>query len=401
MSLAVAQVSKMHRVTQAGHTAAHEHADPWLIAALAGLLSFGMVMVYSTTIAVDSGLLSANHNALIKHSVHMAIGLILLFGVMFLPVDRIQQHSFKIVGIGIFLLALVLFPGLGKEVNGSTRWLSIAGFSFQPSEFVKVFMVIYTADYVTRRQNSLHSFRYGVWNIALITGCISVLLLIEPDFGSTAVIMLAVMAMMFLGGVRIWHFALCVLVAAALLALLTWISPYRVERVTSFLNPWEDPFNSGFQLVQALIAFGRGEWLGVGLGASIQKLFYLPFAHTDFMVAVIGEELGFTGVLVLLCLFALLLWRGFLLARRAEKQQNFFAARLAQGISILIVLHAIINIGVNMGVLPTKGLTLPFLSYGGSSLIANLIGMGLLFGIDRELRINGSPSKFRNRKKRV
>jgi cell division protein FtsW len=213
-----------------------------------------------------------------------------------------------------------------------------------------------------------------------------VLLLREPDFGSMVVITATVLGMMFLGGVRFWHFLACIGAGAAGMVVLTLISPYRMERVTSFLNPWSDPFDSGFQLVQALIAFGRGEWFGVGLGASVQKLHYLPAANTDFLLAVIGEELGFVGVALVITLFALLAWRAFAIARRADLTGNVFAARLAQGIGLLLGLQSIINMGVNLGVLPTKGLTLPFMSYGGSSMLASCLALGVLLAVDRETR---------------
>ena len=222
--------------------------------------------------------------------------------------------------------------------------------------------------------------------MAVVITVVGVLLLLEPDFGSAVVIAATVVTMMFLGGVKVAHFLLCIGMGAGLFTALAMTSAYRLQRVMSFMDPFSDPFNSGFQLVQALIAIGRGEWFGVGLGNSIQKLFYLPHAHNDFLLAVIGEELGFIGLLVLIGLFAMLIFRIFRLAMLAERSGRMFESRVAQGIGVLLAIQAIINIGVNLGVLPTKGLTLPFMSYGGSSLIANCMLMGVLFAIDREVR---------------
>jgi cell division protein FtsW len=259
-------------------------------------------------------------------------------------------------------------------------------FNLQPSELAKLFVIVYVAGYLVRKQEELRFFTQGILMISIVLAVIGMLLLQEPDLGSVVVMCLTVFAMLFLGGVRFWHFMAVVAAAVGGMVLLTIVSPYRMARITGFLDPWADPFNTGFQLTQALIAFGRGEWLGVGLGASIQKMFYLPAAHTDFLFAVLAEELGLIGVLAVIVLFAVIVWRAFRIAASAERNGQIYAARLAQGLGLLIGVQAMINMGVAMGALPTKGLTLPFLSYGGSSMIASCLGAGLLLMIEREQR---------------
>jgi cell division protein FtsW len=271
-------------------------------------------------------------------------------------------------------------------VNGSTRWLAVGPIRMQPAEVAKLCMVIYAAGYLTRKRESLGDFTQGVLIIGIVLAALALLLLLQPDFGSSVVITVTVGAMLFLGGIRFWHFLLCLLVGITATVVLAYIEPYRWARVTSFLNPWSDPYDSGFQLAQALIAFGRGEWLGVGLGESIQKLYYLPHANNDFLLAVIAEELGVAGVLAVIGLFGIVLWRAFAIARRAELAGKVYAARLAQGLGLLLIFQAIVNMGVNMGVLPTKGLTLPFMSYGGSSMLSSCVAVGLLLMVDRDSR---------------
>jgi cell division protein FtsW len=247
-------------------------------------------------------------------------------------------------------------------------------------------MIVYAAGYLVRKQEELKFFTQGILMISIVLAVIGMLLLQEPDLGSVVVISLTVFAMLFLGGVRFWHFTAVVGAGLGGMALLTFLSPYRMARITGFLDPWADPFNTGFQLTQALIAFGRGEWLGVGLGASIQKMFYLPAAHTDFLFAVLAEELGLLGVLACMALFGVIVWRAFQIARSAEINGQIYAARLAQGVGLLLGMQAMINMGVNMGALPTKGLTLPFVSYGGSSMIVCCLAAGLLLRVGREQR---------------
>jgi len=256
----------------------------------------------------------------------------------------------------------------------------------QPSELMKIAALIYFADYLARKKEDLHLFKVGIINVGLVVGLIGLLLLLQPDFGTTVVLVTTVAGMMFLAGVRFWHFLVSISVAAALMTVLMWMEPYRVARLMSYRDPWADPFGSGFQLVQALIAIGRGEWFGIGLGSSIQKLFYLPHAGNDFLIAVIGEELGAFGIFGVLILFGIILWRSFVIAGRALDRGFRFAGFLAQGIGLLLCLQASVHIAVNTGLLPTKGLTLPLMSYGGSSMLSSMIAIGLLLAVDRQCR---------------
>ncbi len=282
-------------------------------------------------------------------------------------------------------------PGVGKTVNGSTRWLPLGVFSLQVSEFAKLCMAIYLAGYLVRRGREVReSFRGFLKPIAVLS-IASLLLLLEPDFGAAVILMSMGMGMLFLGGVRLGQFGLLLLLVLGALSVLAISSPYRMERLTAFLNPWADPFDSGFQLTQALIAIGRGSWFGEGLGSSIQKLFYLPEAHNDFLFAVLAEELGLFGVVAVVGLYAYVLWRCFAVGAAAEQRGHFFGGYLAYGLGIWLGLQAFINMGVNMGILPTKGLTLPLMSAGGSSLLAMSAAIGLLLRIHRELGETVSP----------
>lgn len=360
--------------------------DVWLAGAVLALLTLGLVMVYSATIASGDRSLEINTVPFSSHLIHITLGLLLIVGVRCTPPDWWQGMSKPLLLAAMLGLIIVLLPGVGINVNGSTRWISLGGLRVQPAEMAKVITVMYVAGYLVRKREVLGQFTQGIVIVSMVISAISVLLLLQPDFGSVVVIAASVMAMLYLGGVRLFHFLICIAFAAITLVALVWIEPYRLQRITSFMNPWSDPFDSGFQLVQALIAFGRGEWFGVGLGASIQKLDYLPHASNDFLLAVIAEELGLVGVTVVVVLFAVLLWRAFVIARRAERIGMLYAARLAEGIGLLVVVQAMINMGVNMGSLPTKGLTLPLMSHGGSSILATCFALGLLFSIERATR---------------
>jgi cell division protein FtsW len=363
--------------------------DPWLLAAAGMLLMLGLVMVYSASIAYAERATGNGSYFLVRHAAHIAVGFGLFVVVLRVPV-RLWEHAGPYLLLtGIVLLALVLVPGLGSHVNGSARWIRLGLFNLQPSELMKLFMIVYVAGYLVRKQDELANFTQGILMMSLVVAVIGVLLLQEPDLGSLAVIGFTVFAMLFLGGVRFWHFALVSGLGIGGVAALTIIAPYRLGRVTSFLDPWAEPFGSGFQLTQALIAFGRGEWFGVGLGASVQKLHYLPAAHTDFVFAVLGEELGLIGVLAVIALCGVLVVRAFAIARAAEDASQPYHARLAQGLGLLLGVQAVVNMGVNMGALPTKGLTLPFVSYGGSSMIVCCVALGLLARIGRETNVRG------------
>jgi len=366
----------------------HLMMDTWLAMAVATLLLFGVVMVYSASISLAQKTTGNDAYFLFRHLLHLTAALITMTLVMRVRLGVFERSGPFLLLVGMGLLVAVLLPGIGTTINGSTRWLHFGPLNIQPSELMKFFMLIYVSGYLVRKEELLSSFTQGVLVIGVVLAVTGVLLLAEPDLGTLVVMSLATIAMMFLAGVRFRYFLMILTVAVSAVVLLTIISPYRMERVTGFLNPWADPFDSGFQLVQALIAFGRGEWFGVGLGASVQKLFYLPAAHTDFVLAVIAEELGLVGVWFVIFLFGVVVHRGFQIARRAEANGLLYGARVAQGSALLLGLQAMINMGVNMGVLPTKGLTLPFISAGGSSLIVSCCLVGLMFRVDYEARLH-------------
>jgi cell division protein FtsW len=286
--------------------------------------------------------------------------------------------------VAIALLALVLIPGIGHVVNGSRRWLRLLGVNFQPSEAARVLLLIYLCGYLVRREEELRTTVLGFLKPLAVLGGAALLLLAEPDFGSGVVLLVTSVGVLFLAGMRLWHFlGLCALGFVAVAAIAV-SSAYRVKRLTAFLDPWADPFNTGFQLTQSLIAIGRGEWFGVGLGASVQKLFYLPEAHTDFVFAVLAEELGFVGIVAVVLLVLALVYRALTIARLAAAAGLKFQSYLAAALGIWLGLQAFINMGVNMGLLPTKGLTLPLLSYGRSSLLVTLGWIGVLLRIYHE-----------------
>ena len=362
------------------------HWDLVLVLCVGALLLFGLIMVYSASVSAAARTGNATHY-LTRHGVNLLIGVVAMWLLMGTPIRWWEKAGPYLLLFGLGLLIIVLIPGVGTQVNGSVRWLRLGFANIQPSEFMKLFMLVYVAGYLARRRDELHHFSKGILIICVVLAVTGTLLLLEPDLGTLVVLTLSVFGMLFLAGVRFQHFIATLGVALAGMVLLTIMSPYRLMRVTGFLDPWADPFNSGFQLVQALIAFGRGEIFGVGLGASVQKLFYLPAAHTDFLLAIVAEELGLIGVLAIMALFGLFILRGFAIARQAEAAGQVYAARLAQGISLLVGIQAMCNMGVNMGVLPTKGLTLPFMSYGGSSVLVCCMLAGLLLRIERETRM--------------
>lgn len=353
------------------------------------LLALGTVMVYSASIAVaEAGRASGNQPTfyLMRHAMFLAIGVAAALIAFQVPTSVWQRYALHLFLIGLVLLLLVLIPGIGREVNGARRWIPLVFFNLQPSELMKVFAVLYAADYTVRKAAFMHSLRRGflpMFVVMLLTGG---LLLREPDFGAFVVITVIAMGILFLGGMNWKLFAglFVMLVAGFVTLILT--SPYRLQRVMGFIDPWADEYGKGYQLSHALIAFGRGEWFGVGLGASVEKLFYLPEAHTDFLLAVIAEELGFIGVLAITLMFVWIVLRAFAIGRRAALQERFYAALVAQGIGLWIGVQAIINMGVNMGVLPTKGLTLPLLSFGGSAITATCVAIAILLRIDWEGR---------------
>jgi cell division protein FtsW len=360
--------------------------DGWLLGAAVALLALGLVMVASASVSLADRQFGQPFYYSLRQFLFVGVGLAAAAVVVRTRLMYWEKGGVVLLIVGAALLVMVLIPGVGRQVNGSTRWLPFGVFNLQASELVKLFVIVYLAGYLVRRGEEVRNSIKGFLKPLAILAVLSVLLLLEPDFGSTAVMFATALAMMFLAGVRLWEFFALLAVVVAALAGLAMSSPYRLERLTTFLNPWADPFNSGFQLTQALIAIGRGEWFGVGLGGSIQKLFYLPEAHTDFLFAVLAEELGLLGVVSVIVLFTLVVWRAFVIAYRSEQSGNRFAGYLAYGIGMWIGLQAFINMGVNMGALPTKGLTLPLMSYGGSSIIVMCIAVALVLRVDYETR---------------
>lgn len=358
-----------------------------LIACAFALLATGVVMVYSASISIaEKSAHGAHTHYLFRHAIALAVGLACALVAFQFPLRFWQRAAPALFVAGAALLVLVLIPGVGKEVNGSQRWLPLKFFTLQPSELMKLAVVLYAADYTVRKAALMDSISRSflpMLGVMLLTGA---LLLQEPDFGAFAVITVIGLTMLFLGGMNWKLFAgmFALLVSGFVALILT--SPYRMRRLTSFMDPWDDPLGRGYQLSHSLIAFGRGEWLGVGLGASIEKQFYLPEAHTDFLLAVIAEELGFIGIATVIALFVALTMRAFAIGRVAATLEREFAALTAQGIGVWIAVQAIINMGVNMGLLPTKGLTLPLLSFGGSALLANCLALAILLRVDWENR---------------
>ena len=353
------------------------------------LMAIGLVMVYSASIATAEASRYTGANPayfLLRHAVFLGAALTGAIVVFLLPVRFWQKCAPLAFLAGLALLALVLVPGIGREVNGARRWLDLGAITVQPSELVKLAAVLYAADYTVRKHAVLKSFRRGLLPMLAVMMFVSWLLLREPDFGALVVIAVTAFGILFLGGMNGRHFAALVAMLALGFALLVLTSEYRMQRIFGFMDPWTDPFGRGYQLSHALIAFGRGEFLGVGLGASVEKLFYLPEAHTDFLLAVIAEELGFLGVAAVIGLFTWVVMRAFAIGRQAALRERHFAALAAQGIGIWIGFQALINMGVNMGLLPTKGLTLPLMSFGGTVLLANCVALALLLRIDWENR---------------
>lgn len=356
------------------------------------LMLFGMVMVYSASIALPDSPKYANYknsHFLIRQAIFVVVALIAGALVFRIPLATWQKYApYLFVGTLVLLVA-VLIPGLGKGVNGAKRWLSFKVFNLQPSELMKLFMVLYAADYTVRKQEYMHKLTKGFVPMLAAVAVVGLLLLLEPDLGAFGVIVCIAMGILFLGGINgVWFGG----IAATLVGIFTSVillSPWRRERIFAYLSPFEEDHALGkaYQLTHSLIAFGRGELFGVGLGASVQKLHYLPEAHTDFLLAVIGEELGFVGVMAVVLLFYWLLKRAFEIGRQAIALDQTFAGLTAKGIGIWIGVQAFINMGVNLGLLPTKGLTLPLMSYGGSGVMINCVGLAILLRVDYENRV--------------
>lgn len=361
------------------------------------LLFGGLVILASASITISDNIADRPFFYVERQLLAAGIGGIAAFACLYIPMRVWQSLSLLMLLVGFALLCIVLVPGIGYEVNGSTRWIRFGIMNLQVSEPARLCLLMYLAGYVVRQQKALRESFVGFLRPMLVLTLSCSLLLAEPDFGAAIVLLTTALIILFVAGARIRDFLLFFSAALIGMTALALASPYRMKRLTGFLDPWADPFDSGFQLTQSLIAIGRGEWFGVGLGDSVQKLFYLPEAHTDFVFAVFAEEFGLLGSLILIALFLALLWRIFKIALRAANAERYFEAYLSIGLGTWLGLQAFINIGVNMGILPTKGLTLPLISYGRSSLIITMMTIGLLMRIYHELEVDARPV---NRKRR-
>lgn len=367
--------------------------DRVLLMTAAVILAIGLVMVASASITLAEKVTGDPFYYLGRQMAYSLLGLGLGIACYALPLSWWQRSNFLVLVLALGMLAAVLLPGIGRKVNGSIRWVVMGPFQLQVSEPARLLILIYIAGYIVRRQAELATRFAGSLKPMAVLGVAALLLLAEPDFGAATVLIATAMAMLFFGGARLRDFAVLVLLGMVLFVVLAVASPYRLERITGFLHPWGHPFDSGFQLTQSLIAIGRGGFFGVGLGESVQKLFYLPEAYTDFLFAVLAEELGMLGCLIVVGLFFLFTWRAIMIGRHAAAAGQPFGAVLAFGLGLWIGLQAFINVAVNLGLLPTKGLTLPLMSYGGSSLIVVCSAVGLILRVDRETRLGRSRSR--------
>ena len=372
--------------------------DKWLLAAVALIVGLGLLMVASSSIVISQQQYHQSFHYLIHQVVYLGLGILLGLGVLRIDTNYWQKISPILLLVSFFLLAAILIPGVGRSVNGSIRWIGIGPFGIQVSELAKFSLILYLASYLVRREDEIRTEIIGFVKPVIVFGLMAILLIKEPDFGTVVVMLVTSLGMMFLAGVRLGPFVALLFIAAGAIWALAIASPYRMARLTTFMDPWANQFDSGYQLTQSLIAFGRGGFWGTGLGESVQKMFYLPEAHTDFLFAVLAEELGLVGILCTIGLYVLLISRGLVIARRAQNENKLFSSYVAYGITLCFGVQAMINMGVNAGILPTKGLTLPFMSYGGSSMLINCIGIALLFRIDHETRWSilglGAPNHF-------
>jgi cell division protein FtsW len=363
--------------------------DPVLITGVLGLLLLGLVMVTSASITIADSNMGDPFYYAKKQLLNMSIGAIAAAIACALPTALWQRLAFPLLIAAFAVLLIVLIPGIGNQVNGSRRWLSLGVMNFQPSELARVLLLMYLASYIVRRQTELRESIVGFLKPLGVLALASGLMLLEPDMGAATVMVATGMGMLVLAGVKLRHFFTVAAFAAALVAVLAIASPYRLARMTNFWDPWKDAYGSGFQLTQSLIAIGRGEWFGVGLGASVQKLFYLPEAHTDFVFAVLAEELGLVGVIGMLALVGVVVLRVLRVSRLAADAGLPYQAFVAASFGIWLALQTFVNVGVNMGLLPTKGLTLPFISSGGSSMLVTLGWLGLVLRIHHEVSMSG------------
>jgi len=358
------------------------------------LVTIGLLMMTSASVEIASSQYGDPFYHFKRQIIFAAIGVVGMLVTLHLPMHLWRSLSWFLLMASYALLLLVLVPGIGKVVNGSARWIDLGFFNLQPSELAKVFIVMYLAAYLERHGEEVREQWSGFLKPMLVIGAAVVLLHFEPDHGAMVILLLTAFCMIFLAGAKLYRFLLMLVLCTGAVTYVAVMKPYVIERFSSYLNPWaaENVYGGGYQLTQALIAFGRGEWFGVGLGNSIQKLYFLPEAHNDFVLAIIGEELGLAGVSFVLVLFVMLVWLGFSIARKAEQEGQVFNSFVAYGISLLFAGQALINIGVNIGLLPTKGLTLPFLSQGGASLIVCCFMAAVLIRIQYEAEFADSES---------
>lgn len=365
--------------------------DMPLLTVIALLAAFGLLMVYSASIALADGPQYKSYGHyyfVIRHALFLSLGVVMAGVASLIPMKAWEKLTIPLFILATVLLIVVLIPGIGREVNGARRWIPLGIVNFQPSELMKVAMILFSAAYVVNKKDNMAEFIRGFLPMLAVVGVVGLLLALEPDLGAFVVIAAIAMGLLFIGGIALrWMIGMVGLVGGAGAALI-WFAPWRRERLFVYLDPWkpENVYGSAYQLSHSLIAFGRGEWFGVGLGSSIEKLHYLPEAHTDFIVAVIGEELGFVGVTLLVLAFAFVVWRAFEIGRQAIAMERLFNAMVAQGVGVWLGVQTFINIGVCLGLLPTKGLTLPLVSYGGSAIIMNLVAIALLLRVDHENR---------------
>jgi cell division protein FtsW len=365
--------------------------DPILLFSFLLLVGFSIVMVASASISITERYNVPDFYFAIHHAIYLGFSLCCFFLLTLIPIKYIEKFSIYSALSGIIFLTLVFIPGLSKLTNGSFRWIFLGPISIQASEFTKLLSIIYIAGYLVRRQNNLRNKLSGFLVPLMVLLAFDILLLLEPDFGTMIIINCTAICLLFIAGIKLRYLLILLSIASLVMVSLVFSSTYRLERIIAFLNPWDNQFDKGYQLVQSLIAFGRGGWFGIGLGGSVQKLLYLPEAYTDFIFAIIAEELGFAGAILVILLFSIIILRCLTIAKIAMLAKKKFMAYLTYGISFWLALQSIVNIGVNIGLLPTKGLTLPFISYGGNSLLSVCMAIAIIFRIDFELKTDLHP----------
>ena len=361
--------------------------DPLLIGPALALISVGLVAIASASIEYGDWHFSNPWHHSIRHGIYLAIATVTALIVYRVPLEVWQRTSGAWLLLAFVLLLLVLVPGIGRNVNGSQRWLPIGPLTLQPSEVAKFALVLYISGFLVRHADLVRTHWQGLAKPVLVLALVAFLLLLEPDFGATVICAGTIFGMLFLAGAQLHYVVMLITVAVGALALMVFSAPYRLARLTAYTDPWQDPYGSGFQLIQSLIAFGRGEWIGVGLGNSIQKLFYLPEAHTDFVFSIWAEETGLVGSVSLIFLYCLLVGRILQVGWRSEQQGQPFAGYVCYGVALIFSGQAFVNMGVSSGLLPTKGLTLPFISYGGSSLIVSFVMLAVVLRVEQVLRV--------------